>query len=188
MSQEPTDPITRLLQASSTDRAAADELLKLVYDELHRIAERRMAGENPGSTLQATVLVHDAYLKLVGDREVSWSDRGQFFSAAVQAMREIVIDHARARQTLKRGGKWKRVALGQLDLGVEQNFDEILALDDALSRFKSEDPEAAHIVELRFFVGLSVDEIAEVIAKSPRHVDRRWQFARAWLFRAIGGG
>ncbi len=178
--------VTRLLiQAADGDRRAADALLPLVYEQLRKIAQQRMALERPDNTLQATALVHEAYLRLVGDAEVHWQGRAHFFAAAAEAMRKILIDHARKRGRGKRGGQRQRIPLSVVDLAAEEQFDEILAVDDALRRLQEEDPPAAEVVRLRFFAGLSVAEVAAVLETSPRTVAREWAYARAWLYREL---
>jgi len=180
--------VTRLIHAvGSSDRAAADQLLALVYDQLRKIAQQRMNEERAEHTLQATALVHEAYLRLVGGADVDWQGRGHFFAAAAEAMRRILIDHARRRGTAKRGGGLKAVA-GVLDLASEENVGDALALDDLLSRLETEDPQAAAVVRLRFFAGLSIDETAGALSVSPRTVKRNWEFARAWLAHALKEG
>lgn len=174
-----------LRQVSSGDQAAASELLPLVYDQLRALAQQRMIQERPGHTLQATALVHEAFLKLVGPREVPWAGEAHFYAAAAEAMRRILVDHARTRQRGKRGGKGKRVLLNVLDLAETENSDEILALDEAFCRLEQQEPELGEVVRLRFFAGLSVDQTAQSLGISPRTVDRRWKFARAWLFREL---
>lgn len=188
----PDAKVTHILQAASGgDRQAASELLPLVYAQLRAIAQQRMAGERKDHTLQATALVHEAYLKLVGEgQQVNWSGRAVFFKAAAEAMRRILIDHARTRGRDKRGGgaeKRDRVPLSVVDLAIDGNSEEILALDEAICRLESEDAEVAAVVRLRFFAGLSVDDTAAALNTSPRSVDRTWAYARAWLFQAMSG-
>ncbi len=179
--------MTRILDRISSgeaDEAAAAELLPLIYGELRRLAEARMAGEKPGQTLQATALVHEAYLRLVGD-ELSWDGRAHFFGAAAEAMRRILIDRARAKGTAKRGGSWRRVALDPAALTLDEVPAELLDLDEALERFAAEDPLKARLVELRFFGGLSMAEAAGLLGISTATATRHWAFARAWLYREI---
>jgi RNA polymerase sigma factor (TIGR02999 family) len=181
----PQNDVTRLIQAAGgPDRAAADQLLALVYDQLRKIAQQRMNGERAEHTLQATALVHEAYLRLVGDAGARWDGRGHFFAAAAEAMRKILIDHARRRGTAKRGGGLKAVS-GVLDLATDDKVADALALDDLVSRLEAEDAQAASVVRLRFFAGLSIDETAEALSVSPRTVKRNWEFARAWLAQAL---
>ncbi|MCA9179727.1 MAG: sigma-70 family RNA polymerase sigma factor [Planctomycetales bacterium] len=170
---------------SAGDEAASERLLPLVYDQLRAIAQERMRSENPGHTLQATALVHEAFLRLVGPRQVPWQNQAHFFRAAADSMRWILIDHAKAKHRQKRGGDQRHVPLNLLDLAASENSEEILALDEAMRRLEQQEPEAAEVVRLRFFAGLSVDETALALDISPRTVDRRWQFARAWLFREL---
>jgi RNA polymerase sigma factor (TIGR02999 family) len=184
------DEVTRILDAiDNGDSNASQELLPLVYDQLRRIAQQRMAEERVGHTLQATALVHEAYLRLVGDRQVPWQSRAHYFVAAAEAMRRILIEHARGRARKKRGGEGgtplKRVPLNVLDLATEGDPEEILMLDDGICRLEEEDPEAGRIVRLRFFAGLSVDETAAALGISPSSVDREWAYARARLQRLL---
>ncbi|MCC6359285.1 MAG: sigma-70 family RNA polymerase sigma factor [Phycisphaerales bacterium] len=188
MSGPSADDITRLLldpQVESTERA--QRLLPLVYEQLRRIARQRMAAERDDHTLQPTALVHEAYIRLIGDRELPWQNRAHFFAAAAEAIRRILVDHARSRGRIKRGGDVKR-AEGLIDLAAAENFDEILALDEAFQRLESESPEAAQVVRLRFYAGLAVDDVAAALEISPRQVDRYWAFARAWLYRSLRDG
>ncbi len=191
---QPPDPaarVTQLLQQPlGDDRVAADELLILVYDQLKRIAQQRMADERAGHTLQATALVHEAYARLVKDAEQNWAGRAHFFFAASQAMRRILIEHARARAAQKRGGDpegrpAQRVPINVLDLASTDNSEQILMLDDALARLEIEDPQVAQVVRLRFYAGLTGAQAADVLGVSPSTVDRDWAWARAWLFRAL---
>lgn len=190
--QESTDgsadgAVSRLLdEAAGGDQRAAEELLPLVYAKLRSLAQHRMASENPGHTLQATALVHEAFIRLVGPREVPWQSEAHFYQAAAEAIRRILIDHARSKGRQKRGGDAKKMPLNVADLAAEENSEQILALDEALCRLEEQDAEAASIVRLRFFAGLSVDQTAKSLELSPRTVDRRWKFARAWLFRELG--
>ena len=181
--QERKTDVTRLLQGGDP---AAPELLSLVYDELHAIARGRMSGERVGHTLQATALVNEAYLRLVGSSEMEWRDRGHFYSAAAEAMRRILVDHARKVRSLKRGGDHQRVTLGTPNAAIELETDEFLALNDALEKLAREDRRAADVTRLRFFSGLSVGEIAEALEISERSVHREWTFARARLFEILG--
>jgi RNA polymerase sigma factor (TIGR02999 family) len=170
--------------AADGDKSAADRLLPLVYDQLRRAAEARLADERAGHTLSATAMVHEAYLKLVGPRQVPWAGRGHFYAAAAEAMRRILIDHARARSA--RGGELSRFQ-DIADVGALASADsgQILAVDAALTRLESEDPEAAAVVRLRFYAGLSVDQVAEALGISSRSAARLWAYARAVLFRAL---
>ena len=180
--------VTRLLVAwNAGDRDAVEKLMPLVYAELRRIAERQFRRERAGHTLQPTAVVHEAYFRLVDQTRVTWKNRGHFFAIAAQAMRRILIDHARAREADKRGGREDRVTL---DVGIaspEPADDvDLLALDEALVRLKPLDAPQAKIVELRFFGGLSIDETAEAMETSPSSVKREFRSARAWLFRELG--
>ena len=184
----PQHEVTRLIQgASASDRAATHQLLDLVYDQLRKTAQLRMGEERAGHTLEATALVHEAYLRLVGDTEVHWQGRGHFYAAAAEAMRKILIDHARRRGAAKRGGGLRAVT-GVLDLASDEKVSEALALDEHLSRLETEDPQAAGVVRLRFFAGLTIDETADALHVSPRTVKRNWEFARAWLANALKDG
>jgi RNA polymerase sigma factor (TIGR02999 family) len=178
--------VTQSLQAwGQGDRAALDELLPLVYRELHRQAERFMRAQLPGHTLQVTGLVHEAYLRLV-DQEVQWQSRAHFFGVAGKAMRSILVDHARARKAAKRGGGGQQLTLGAADAaaGAEPAVD-VLALDEALARLAELNPEHSRLVELRYFAGLSIEETAEVLGVSPATVKRQWQVVRLWLRREL---
>jgi RNA polymerase sigma factor (TIGR02999 family) len=161
-------------------------LLPLVYEQLRELARHRMAGERADHTLQATALVHEAYLRLVGNRDLPWSGRAHFFGAAVEAMRRILIDYARARGGPKRGEGRRLIPLGVLDLAAEGQSEEIVALDDAISRLERVSVSMAAVVRLRFYAGLSVEETAEALGVSKRTVEREWAGARAWLFRELG--
>ncbi len=179
--------VTLLLDAAAAgDRRAAAELLPLVYDELRKLAAARMASEAPNPTLQPTALVHEAYLRLVGsaDRE-RWDNRGHFFAAAAEAMRRILVDAARRRKRQKHGGDWNRLDLDAVAPAVPDARHDLIALDEALTRLATEDPQAAQLVELRHFAGLSVPEAARALGISPRTADRVWAFARAWLHREL---
>lgn len=178
--------VTLLMRgAAEGDPQAAQNLLPLVYCQLRAIAAQRMKLERPDHTLQPTALVHEAFLKLVGPRSSPWAGEAHFFAAAAEAMRQILIDHAKARSRQKRGGKQVRAAISLIDVAALENPDEILALDEALCRLELQEPEVVHIVRLRFFAGLSIDQVAELLNIAPRTVDRRWQFARAWLYREL---
>jgi len=175
--------------ASASDRAATDRLLTLVYDQLRKIAQQRMNEERAGHTLQATALVHEAYLRLVGNTEVHWHGRAHFFAAAAEAMRRILIERARSKARVKRGGddgaRPKRLPLSVVDLASDDDPQEILMLDEAICRLETEDLDAAQVVRLRFYAGLSVDETAAALGTSPSSVDRDWAFARARLHRLL---
>ena len=186
--------VTRVLSAiEAGDPQAAEQLLPLVYDELRRLAARRLADEGPGHTLQPTALVHEAYLKLVGaDPQQPWNGRVHFFAAAAEAMRRILIDHARRKHRARRGGGKKRVELSDMD-DIEMvtgsgQADELLALDEALTQLAVADPRRAELVRLRYFAGLTLEQAAELLGISRATADRHWAFARAWLFDAMTRG
>ena len=168
----------------------AHDLLPLVYDQLRNLARQRMAQERTGHTLQATALVHEAFARLVGPgggADARFANVAHFYHAAAEAMRRILIEHARGRGAEKRGGSVRRVSFTTvLDLAAAPDPDEILAFDDAIVRLEQETPEAARVVRLRFYAGLSVEETAAALGVSPRTVNREWQYARAWLFRVLG--
>ena len=184
--------ITRILSAiEQGDPHAAEQLLPLVYEELRQLAAQKLALEKPGQTLQATALVHEAYLRLVSNEpdaqaRANWNSRGHFFAAAAEAMRRILVNRARDRGRLKRGGGRQRVDLDDLcDPGTASDED-LLGLDDALERLASAHPECAELVKLRFFTGLSLGDAAAALGLARRSADRQWAFARAWLFDALG--
>ena len=186
--------VTRILSAiEAGDPQAAEQLLPLVYDELRRLAAQRLAGEGPGHTLQPTALVHEAYLKLVGaDPQQPWNGRVHFFAAAAEAMRRILIDHARRKHRARRGGGKKRVELGDMDdiemVAESGRADELLALDEALTQLAVADPRRAELVRLRYFAGLTLEQAAELLGISRATADRHWAFARAWLYDAMTRG
>ena len=178
--------VTELLRAwADGDKAALEELLPLVYNELHRLARQHMKHERPGNTLQTSALVNEAYLRLVDQRDVHWQNRAHFFSIAAQLMRRILVDHARRRSYQKRGGDVRRVTLDEALIVSDERAAEVVALDDALNGLAALDQRKSQIVELRFFAGLSIEETAEVLAVSPGTVMRDWTLAKAWLRRAI---
>ncbi|MFQ5680324.1 MAG: sigma-70 family RNA polymerase sigma factor [Gemmatimonadota bacterium] len=188
MSDHEGNDVTTLLRAAGTgDRRSARELLPLVYDQLRRAAQLQMAGERPDHTLQATALVHEAYLRLVGSDAEGWENRAHFYVAAAEAMRRILIDHARKRGRLKRGGDRVRVPLSAVYLAEEADPEEIMSVENAIRRLESRDPRMAGIIRLRFFAGLSVDETAAALGLSDRTIRREWAVARAWLERELGG-
>ena len=170
------------------DRSALDKLLPLVHSELRRIAQRQMSQERPGHTLQATALVNEAYLKLAGQQGFDWQNRAHFFAVCAQVMRHILIDHARAHARDKRGGGAVKVSLNDALVVADDQASHFIALDEALRRLESLDPQKGKIVELRYFGGLSVEEAAEVMNISPRTVRREWQRAKAWLYRMMTEG
>lgn len=178
--------ITQLLKASSGDPQSAEALYEAVYDQLRVMAASRLQSERAGHTLQPTALAHEAYLKLIDQNRVDWQNRGQFFSIAGRALRRILVDYARHRNRDKRGGGAPHVPLEEaLHIpGMEIDFD-LVALDAALTRLKAEDPAKCSVVEMRFFAGLTNDEVAEVLGVTTRTVERHWQFARAWLYNQL---
>ena len=186
------DRITRVLDAAAAGEVgAAAQLLPLVYEQLRGLARRRMAEERAGHTLQATALVHEAYLRLVGPACSGWSGRGHFYCAAAEAMRRILVEHARSRGRVKRGGDQKRLslqALASVDSVAHCDADDVLALDAAFAELERQNPPAAAVVRLRFYAGLSVAETAETLGVSDRTVNREWSYARAWLYRALSDG
>jgi RNA polymerase sigma factor (TIGR02999 family) len=179
--------VTRILSAiEQGDAGAAEQLLPLVYDELRKLAAVRLAGEKPGQTLQATALVHEAYLRLVGDGPPSdWEGRGHFFAAAAEAMRRILIDRARSKATTKRGGGLRRIDIEQVSAADDGREAELLALDDALTELDRHHPQAARLVKLRYFGGLSHQQAAKALGVSRRAADRLWSLARAWLYQRL---
>jgi RNA polymerase sigma factor (TIGR02999 family) len=183
-----SNPLTQLLVAAgSGDSSAQDLLWATVYDELRRLAHAQLRAEHAGAGLQTTLLVHEAYLRLVGDVPVDWNSRGHFFSAAANAMRRIRVDDARKRGRHKRGGGRRPGELGEQVAASDCDPAGVLALDEALQRLAQHDRRKAEVVTLRFFGGLSVDETAEALGISPRTVDSEWRFARAWLHHDLSG-
>jgi RNA polymerase sigma factor (TIGR02999 family) len=183
-----TDVTCILSAIERGDARAAEQLLPLVYDELRKLAAQRLAREKPGQTLQATALVHEAYLRLVGAQDPGWSGRGHFFAAAAEAMRRILVENARRKASRKHGEGLNRIDLDQIEIAAAARSDDLIALDEALSRLAREDPQTAELVKLRYFSGLSNKQAAEVLGISPRTADLRWAFARAWLFEKLEGG
>jgi RNA polymerase sigma factor (TIGR02999 family) len=182
--------VTRLLEAvEQGDPHAAEQLLPLVYEELRRLAAQKLAQEKPGQTLQATALVHEAYLRLVGGTaDVKWNSRGHFIAAAAEAMRRILVENARRKKAEKRGGERKRIDLAQADPLEQADPDALLDLDELLTRLSDEDPEAAAVAKLRLFVGLSVEEAARALSTSRASAYRQWAYARAWLHARLDPG
>ena len=182
--------VTRILSAiEQGDPAAAGQLLPLVYDELRRLAAQRLAQEKPGQTLQATALVHEAYLRLVDVKEAQhFNSRGHFFAAAAQAMRRILVDQARRKRSRKHGGELVRQDLDALEVALPEVPEDLVALDEALNKLAALDKTAADLVHLRFFAGLPLSEVAQLLGISPRTADRLWAYARAWLHQEIQGG
>ncbi len=178
--------VTQILErVGQGDGQAAAELLPLIYDELRRVAAQKMSLQPPGQTLQATALVHEAYLRLVGSGAERWESRRHFFSAAAEAMRHILIDRARRRLRLRHGGNAEKVALDEIEIAAPAKEEIILQLNDALDELKERSPEQAEIVKLRFFAGFSEPEIAGILNLSERTVQREWSYAKAWLFERI---
>lgn len=182
--------VTHLLTAlEQGDPHAAEQLLPLVYDELRQLAAQKLAQEKPGQTLQATALVHEAYLRLVDVEKVQhWNSRGHFFAAAAEAMRRIVIENARRKKTQKHGGDRQRVDLGAVEVAASSTEEEWLLLDDALGCLSREEPAAAEVAKLHLFAGLSVEQVAEVLALSRATAYRHWTYARAWLYAKLREG
>jgi len=178
--------ITELLESwSHGDRAAFDELVPLVYDELHRVAGRHLRHERPDHSVQPTALVHEAYLKLIDQRRVQWKNRAHFFGVAARLMRRILVDHARNRRAAKRGGGEPRLTLDEADAVPLEPEVSLLALDDALTQLEIIDPRQSQIVELRYFGGLTITETAAVVGVSEATIGREWSVAKAWLFREL---
>jgi len=178
--------VTRILEAAHRgDAAATDELLPLVYDELRRIAAHKMAHEAAGHTLQPTALVHEVWLRLSGGNPQAWQNRAHFFGAAAEAMRRILVEHARKKQALKRGGDLAREELDESALVLTAPPEELLAVNDALEKLAAEDAAAAELVKLRYFVGMTMEEAATALDMAPRSTERLWTYARAWLQREI---
>ncbi len=180
--------MTRILQSiDQGDAKAVDELFPLVYAELRRLAAQKMARETPGHTLQPTALVHEAWLRLVGEGDPQWDTRGHFFAAAAEAMRRILIEHARRKNAVKRGGNFERVNFENLDVAILAEGAEFLLLNDALEKLERQDADAAQVVKLRFFAGLTNEEAGKVLGVTDRTAKRYWTFARAWLFQELRG-
>lgn len=180
------DTALLLTRAASGDRAAAEGLLPLVYEQLRRAAEVQMAGERRDHTLSATALVHEAYLRLVGPREIPWQSRAHFYAAAAEAMRRVLLDHAKARARIKRGGPGRRTeSVADIADLAACDSEEVVRFDEVFRRLEIESPEGAAVARLRFFAGLSVEQTAAALGLSTSTVDRRWAFARAWLFREL---
>ena len=181
--------VTRILNAiEHGDAKAADELLPIVYEELRRLAAQKMSQEKPGQTLQATALVHEAYIRLVGAEAQSWKGRTHFFAAAAEAMRRILIENARRKQRRKHGGGQQRLDLDDACMAIEQPLEDIVALDEALEKLAVEDPVKAELVKLRYFAGLTIEQAAKMLGISRATADRYWSYARAWLFDEINKG
>jgi RNA polymerase sigma factor (TIGR02999 family) len=183
----PVSEVTRILSAiDQGDPHAAEQLLPLVYEELRKLAAARLSQEQPGQTLQATALVHEAYLRLVGSEpDQHWQNRGHFFAAAAEAMRRILLNRARDKKRLKRGGGRQRIDLDHVELALETDEENLMAIDEALARLEQEDPLAAALVKLRFFAGLTLKQAAESLGVAQRTAERQWAYARAWLFNRL---
>src|SRR4051812_36040497 len=179
--------VTQILSAiEQGDPQVSEQLLPLVYDELRRLAARNLARESPGQTLEATALVHEAYLRLVDvEKAQNWNSRGHFFGAAAEAMRRILLNRARDKGRLKRGGERHKIDLEKVDLAVDTPYEDLLALDESIERFAEENRECAEVVKLRFFAGLSIDDAAAALGVSASTAKRHWSYARAWLFDAL---
>jgi RNA polymerase sigma factor (TIGR02999 family) len=187
--------VTRILSAiDQGDPHAAEQLLPLVYDELRRLAAQKIARETPGQSLQATALVHEAYLRLVGNgdgsapRESYWNSRGHFFAAAAEAMRRILVERARHKKSLKAGGDWQRQDLADIEAHVPEPSVDLLALNDALSKLEDHDRRKAELVKLRFFAGMTIEEAAQALGISTSTADNDWAYARCWLRVEMEGG
>jgi len=181
--------VTRILNTDGpSDARAANELLSLVYEELRRLAASKMASEAPGHTLQATALVHEAWLRLTSDDNRKWNDRTHFFAAAAEAMRRILVDSARRKRTQRHGGGKQRVEVPEIASAVMESDDKVLAVNEALEKFAVLDPQKAELVKLRYFVGLTLEQAAEALGISERTAKRYWAFARAWLHEEIKAG
>jgi len=184
----PRQEVTQLLDDwSGGDERALDKLVPLMQPELHRLAHHYMSRERAGHTLQTTAILNEAYLRLVDNPQPSWQNRTHFMAAAAQLMRRIMVDHARKRYSLKRGAGALRVTLDEAAWVTETRSEELLALDEVLDELTAQDPRKSHIVELRYFGGLTVEETAEFLKLSPRTVEREWTMAKAWLYRALTG-
>jgi RNA polymerase sigma factor (TIGR02999 family) len=181
--------LTRILNATGPDGAsAAGELLAVVYDELRRLAAAKMAVESPGQTLQATALVHEAWLRLTSDEKRRWNDRSHFFAAAAEAMRRILVDNARRKRARRYGGGLERVRMPEIASTVAGNEDQILAVNEALEKLAAQDQHKAELVKLRYFVGMTLEEAADVLGVSVPTAKRHWAYARAWLAQEIKSG
>jgi len=184
----PPDVTALLADAAGGKPRAARELLPIVYRSLRDLAERQMRHERSAHTLQATALVHEAYMRLVGDKEIGWESRAHFYAAAAESMRRILIEHARRVGAKKRGGGLKREIASVADLASDEAITHAVDVDEAIESLRKDDPRAASVVQLRFYAGLSIDETASALDMSPSSVDREWRFARAWLLRYLSRG
>ena len=189
MATDSLEEVTLLLLAwSDGDQAALDKLVPLVYEELHRLAHHYISRERPGNTLQTTALAHEAYLRLVDANRVRWQNRNHFFAVAAQTMRHILVDLARARHNLKRGDGAQQVSLDEVMVASPERGVDMFALDEALGRLAALNPRQSQVVELRYFGGLTEEEVGEVINISPRTVRSEWKLAKVWLYRELSGG
>jgi RNA polymerase sigma factor (TIGR02999 family) len=180
--------VTRILSAiEGGDHRAADELLPLLYEQLRLLAARKLSQEPPGQTLQATALVHEAYIRLVGSENQNWDSRGHFFTAAAEAMHRILVENARRKKRLKRGGDHQKVDLDDATLAIEMPSDDLVGLDEALVKLTKMNGPMADVVKLRYFAGLSLEQISQIIGVSRRTVSSYWAYARAWLYREMAG-
>jgi RNA polymerase sigma factor (TIGR02999 family) len=181
-----TQPITDLLlQVSAGDQAAMDRLFPMVYDHLHQVAHNALRRENPGHTLGTTGLVHEAYLRLIDQTRVEWRNRNQFYAVAAQAMRRIMVDYARRHRRIKRGGGQRPLRLEEGTISLDERAENLIALDEALTRLAALNPRLSHVVECRFFAGLTEEEIAEATGVTVRTVKRDWAKARGWLYQEL---
>ncbi len=182
----PMNDLTRLLNSvESGDTTASDDLRRLIYDELRKLAAQKMARESPGQTLQPTALVHEAWLRLGGAEQPPWQNRAHFFAAAAEAMRRILIDNARRKRATRHGGHLERVAADAMDIAAETRDEQLLAVHEALDRLAAHDAAKAELVKLRYFVGLTIEQAAQVLGISEPTAKRYWAYARAWLYREI---
>jgi RNA polymerase sigma factor (TIGR02999 family) len=180
--------VTRILNAIERgDAKATDELLPLVYEELRILAAQKLSHESPGQTLQATALVHEAYIRLVGDQPPSWNGRGHFFAAAAEAMRRILIENARRKKRLKHSDGRNGIDVPDTDVAIDKTVDDLLALDEALAKLGREDPIKADLVKLRYFAGLTLEQAAQALGISRATASRYWSYVQAWLFHEIDG-
>ncbi len=181
--------VTRILTAiEQGDVKAANQLLPLVYEELRRLAAQKMSRESPGQTLQATALVHEAYIRLVGSETQNWKGRTHFFTAAAEAMRRILIDNARRKNSLKHGGGNQKADIDNAELAIEEPSEDIIALNEALAKLAVEDPVKANLVKLRYFAGLTIEQAADILGISRATADRYWSYSRVWLFHETSKG
>lgn len=186
MSDDPINgDITQVLESLSPEGGSSEQLLPLVYDELRRLAAVKMAREMDGQTLQPTALVHEAWLRLFNGSDKVWRNRGHFFGAAAQAMRRILIERARRKLSIKRGGRAEHITIEDVDVAATMPDERILLIDDALKQLEESDPELAHVVSLKFFGGLTNVEVAELIGVTERTIQNKWTFAKAWLLESI---